>query len=344
MVFGFLKNVGNAVGKVAKGFVDAGKAILGIDESSGSDEPHVQSNFSHKNESVVNLLNECLTEISTNIESTTQASNTVGKVNIVATKGSKINIDLTQTANVQAAQTYMSMIDKLMKSDAATDVKLDALNAVAQAVKNDGNFMQSPETAAANIKLENSNTTNATNIQRLNQDLKLAVATCAVNNFEGGNFLADDDSEINFKLNQKADAISSNLVDMITNEKSTLSPEVKQEMKSEIEADNKAEGTGIIAGLGHEAGQTVRNISDNVAETAQKVSEDVSGTFKFGTGMIIAAVAVPVVIIILVIVFIVLYKMMSGSGNGRNGRRRKGRRRYEDEDEDNEDYDEDDEY
>ena len=232
MVFGFLKNLGNAAKNVAKGFVNAGKAILGIDESSGSEEPHVQSNFSHKNESVVNLLNECLTEISTSIESTTQASNTVGKVNIVATKGSKINIDLSQTANVQAAQTYMSMIDKLMKSDAATDVKLDALNAVAQAVKNDGNFLQSPETAAANIKLENSNTTNATNIQRLNQDLKLAVATCAVNNFEGGNFLADDDSEINFKLNQKADAVSDSLIDMVTNEKSTLSPEVKQEMNN----------------------------------------------------------------------------------------------------------------
>lgn len=339
MVFGFLKNVGKAVSNVAKGFVDAGKAILGIDESSGSDEPHVQSNFSHKNESVVNLLNECLTEISTSIESTTQASNTVGKVNIVATNGSKINIDLSQTANVQAAQTYMSMIDKLMKSDAATDVRLDALNAVAQAVKNDGNFLQSPETAAANIKLENSNTTNATNIQRLNQDLKLAVATCAVNNFEGGNFLADDDSEINFKLNQHANAVSDSLIDMVTNEKSTLSPKVKQEMKSEIEADNKAEGTGIVAGLGHEAGQTVRNISDNVSDTVQKVSEDVSGTFKFGTGMIIAAVAVPVVIIILVIVFVVIYKMMSG--NESKGRR--SRRRYEDdEDEDDEDYDDND--
>ena len=309
-------------------------AIFGSDDSGGSD-PHVQTSFSNKQETVMNLLNETLTDIETSIESTTQASNTVGKVNVVATKGSKINIDLTQSANVQAAQTYMSMIDKLMKSDAATDVKLDALGAVCQAVKNDGTIGQSPETAAANIQLENRSETNLTNIQKLNQSLKLAVATCAVNNFEGGNFLADDDSEINFKLNQKADAYSDNLLNMVTNETSTLSPKVKQEMKSEIEADNKAEGTGVIAGVGHEVGKTARNISDNVADTVQKVSEDVSGTFKFGTGMIIAAVAVPIVIIILVIVFIVLYKMMSGN-KGDRGRSRRGRR-YDDEDDDEDD-------
>ena len=284
----------------------------------GSDNtPHVQTTFSNNQENVMNLLNETLTNIESSIESNTTASNNVGKVNIVATKGSKIKIDLTQTANVQAAQVYMSMIDLLMKSDANTDTKLDALGNVCQAVKNDGNILQSPETAAANIQLSQRNESNLSNIQKLNQDLKIAVSTCAVNNFEGGNFLADEDSEIEFKLNQKAEAISDSLTKMITSEKSTLSDEEKQEMKSEIEADNKAEGTGIIAGISHEVGSSVRNISDNVAGTVQKISDDTSSSFKT---MIIAGVAGVVgliILIVLIIVGVVIFKKVNE--NEKNG-------------------------
>ena len=285
----------------------------------GSDStPHVQTTFSNNQENVMNLLNETLTNIESSIESNTTASNNVGKVNIVATKGSKIKIDLTQTANVQAAQVYMSMIDLLMKSDANTDTKLDALGNVCQAVKNDGTILQSPETAAANIQLSQRNESNLSNIQKLNQDLKIAVSTCAVNNFEGGNFLADEDSEIEFKLNQKAEAISDSLTKMITSEKSTLSDEEKQEMKSEIEADNKAEGTGIIAGISHEVGSSVRNISDNVAGTVQKISDDTSSSFKT---MIIAGVAGVVgliILIVLIIVGVVIFKKMTIE-NEKNG-------------------------
>ena len=311
-----------------------------------SDDPHVVTNFSNKQETVMNLINETVTQIETNIESNTTASNNVGKVNVVATKGSKIKINLEQTANVQAAQVYMSMIDMLMKSDANTDVKLDALAAVCQAVKNDGNVMQSPEASKANIQLVNSKESNITNIQKLNQSLKLAVSTCAVNNFEGGNFLADEDSEIDFKLNQKADAISDSLTKMITSEKSTLTDDEKSELKSEIEADNKAEGTGIIAGLGHEAGSTVRNVSDNVADTAQKISGDVSSSFKWGTGMIIGVIAVPIIIIILIIGIIVVYSFMkNGNGNRRRDYDDDGYYEGGDYFEENDDYDDyDDDY
>ena len=295
---------------------------------SDNNEPHVQSSFSNKQETVMNLLNETLTQIETNIESNATASNSVGKVNVVATNGSKIKIDLNQTANVQAAQTYMTMIDKIMKSDADTDVKLDALDSVAQAVKNDGNFASSPETSRTDIHTENRNETNISNIQRLNQDLKLAVATCAVNNFEGGNFLADNEGEIDFKLNQKADNISNNLIDMVTNERSTLDPQTRQEMKNQIEANNSAEGTGIISGISHEVGDTTRKISGDVAETAQKISGDVSSTFKWSTGMIIGVIAVPIIIIILIIGIIVVYSFMK---NG-NGNRRRRRDDYDDDD------------
>ena len=314
----------DVVKNCAKGAVNAVKNIFS-GGSGSSEDPHVITNFSNKQETVMNLINETVTQIETNIESNTTASNNVGKVNVVATKGSKIKINLEQTANVQAAQVYMSMIDMIMKSDANTDVKLDALAAVCQAVKNDGNVMQSPEASKANIQLVNSKESNISNIQKLNQSLKLAVSTCAVNNFEGGNFLADEESEIDFKLNQKADAISDSLTKMITSEKSTLTDDEKSELKSEIEADNKAEGTGIIAGLGHEAGSTVRNVSDNVADTAQKISGDVSSSFKWGTGMIIGVIAVPIIIIILIIGIIVVYSFMK-NGNGR------GRRDYDDDD------------
>lgn len=288
--------------------------------SGSSSTPHVQTTFSNNQENVMNLLNETLTNIETSIESNTTASNNVGKVNIVATKGSKIKIDLTQTANVQAAQVYRSMIDLLMQSDANTDIKLDALNNVCQAVKNDGNILQSPETAAANIQLSQKNERNLSNIQQLNQDLKIAVSTCAVNNFEGGNFLADDDSEIEFKLNQEAEAISDSLTKMITDEKSTLSDEEKQQMKSDIEADNNAEGTGIIAGVSHEVGDTSRNISDNVAGTVQKISEDTSSSFKT---MILAGVGVVglIILIVLIVIGIIIFKKMNCEAqNERNER------------------------
>ena len=326
-----LKGICNGAKNLLKNGV---KAIFG----GGDEDPHVQTNFSSSQETVMNLLNESITEIETNITSNTEASNNVGKVNMVATNGSRITVDISQDANVQAAQVYKSMIDMIMNSDANTDVKLDALGAICQAVKNDGNIAQSPETTAANIKIENSNTTNLTNIQKLNQNLKLAISTCAVNNFEGGNFLADKDSEINFKLKQKANAISDELIDMVTNETSTLDDDVKQELKTQIEADNKAEGTGVIAGLGKQAGESIRNISDNTKDTLKKFSEDTSSAFKFTTGMIIAAVAVPVVLIILVIIFIVVYKMISKKENRRNGKR-KNRKYEDDEDEDYEDED-----
>ena len=123
-IFDVVKNVG-------KGLINGVKNIFGGGGS--EDDPHIQTSFSNSQESVMNLLNETLTTIETNIESNTTASNNVGKVNIVATKGSKIKIDLKQEANVQASQIYMSLIDMLMKSDANTDVKLDALGAVCQA-------------------------------------------------------------------------------------------------------------------------------------------------------------------------------------------------------------------
>ena len=323
---GLIGNVIKGVGNALKKGVDA---ICGTDEGS---DPHVQTSFSNNQESVMNLLNETLTTIETNIESNTTASNNVGKVNVVATKGSKIKIDLSQTANVQASQIYMSLIDMLMKSDANTDVKLDALGAVCQAVKNDGNILSSPETAATDIKLSQKNTSNLSNIQKLNQNLKLAVSTCAVNNFEGGNFLADEDSEIDFKLNQKADAISDNLTKMITDEKSTLDPQMKQELASQIEADNKAEGTGIVAGISHELGDTARNISDNVKDTVNHMSDNINDTLKMGTGLIIAAIAVPIIIIILIIAFVVIYSFMK-KNNSRNKNRRRDYEDYEDYDE-----------
>lgn len=334
-IFDVVKNIG-------KNLVNGVKEVF---SGSGSkDDPHVQTSFSNSQESVMNLLNETLTTIETNIESNTTASNNVGKVNVVATKGSKIKIDLNQEASVQASQVYMSLIDMLMKSDANTDVKLDALGAVCQAVKNDGNILSSPETTATNIHLENKNTSNLSNIQKLNQNLKLAVSTCAVNNFEGGNFLADDDAEIDFKLNQKADAISDSLTKMVTDEKSTFSDAEKQELKSQIESDNKAEGRGVVAGLGQELGSSVRNISDNVNDSVNHVSDNVkdtvnhttdniSNTFKMGTGMIIAAIAVPIVIIILVVAFIIIYSFMKKG----NSRRNNYSDDYDDEDED--DYD-----
>ena len=331
--------LGNIFNAVKKGVSNGVKAIFG---GGSQEDPHVQTNFSNSQETVMNLLNETITNIETSIESNTTAQNNVGKVNVIATKGSKIKIQVDQTASAQASQVYMTLIDMLMDSKANTDVKLDALGAVCQAVKNDGNILQSPETARTNIQLSNRHEDNITNIQKLNQNLKLAVSTCAVNNFEGGNFLADDESEIDFKLNQKADVISDNLTKMITNETSTLDPETKQEMKSQIEADNKAEGTGIIAGVGHEVGGTVRNISDNVADTAKSISGDVSSTFKMGTGMIIAAVAVPIIIIILVIAFVIVYSVMSkNKGNG-NRRGRSRRRDDYEEDDDDDDYDDDD--
>lgn len=319
------------------GLLGAAKNFLFGSDDGG--EPHVQSTFSNRQESVMNLLNETITNIETSITSTTTASNNAGKVNIVATKGSKIKIDLSQNANVQAAQAYMSMITMLMKSDANTDVKLDALASVCQAVKNDGNIMQSPETAQANIQLETENLSNVSNIQKLNQDLKLAVATCAVNNFEGGNFLADDESEIDFKLNQQADAISDNLIQMVTDEKSTLSDTEKNELKSQIEADNKAEGTGIVAGIGHEVGDTARNISDNTAKTVQKVSDDVSSAAKSSMTLIVAAIAVPIVLIILIVGIILIYKVMSG--NGKKGEKRNENYSDDDDDMDDDDMDDD---
>ena len=305
------------------------KTVSDVLFGSDSSNPSVQTSFSNKTEQVYNLLNETLTNIETSIESTTTASNTVGRVNVVATKGSKIKIDLNQNANVQAAQTYMSMIDKIMNSDADTDVALDALMNVAQAVKNDGNIAQSQETAAANISLENSNTTNISNIQKLNQALKLAVATCAVNNFEGGNFLADDNSDIDFKLNQQAESISSNLLDLVTNEKSTLKGSQKEQMKNDIIADNKAEGRGIIAGIGNEIGETTRKISGDVADTAQKMSEDTSSVFKTTGIALIAAIAIPI-IIILVIAFVLIYNTVKNNKN---------RRTYSDSDSDDSDDD-----
>ncbi len=336
---GFFDGIKNVFNGVKNAVSNGVKAIFGGGDSGSSEDPHVQTSFSNEQESVMNLLKQTITSIENNIESTTTASNNVGKVNMVATKGSKIKIDLEQTANAQASQIYMSLIEMLMKSNANTDVKLDALGAVCQAVQNDGNVLSSPETAAANIKLKNRNENNITNIQKLNQNLKLAVSTCAVNNFEGGNFLADEDSEIIFKLNQKADAYSDNLMKMVTDEKSTLDAKEKQAMKSQIEADNSAEGRGIIAGAAQELGGTVRNISDNVsdsvqkisgdvAQTAQKISGDVSDTFKMSTGMIIAAIAVPIIIIILIIAFIIIYSFVKkGNESGR-------KRRYDDYDDD----------
>jgi hypothetical protein len=315
------------------------KAIFG-----GSDDPHVQTNFSSSQETVMNILNQSLTTIETSMSSDSKAENNTGAVTMVATNGSRITVDISQDANVQAAQIYNSMISMIMNSDADTDVKLDALGAICQAVKNDGNIAQSPETVAANVRIENNNTTNLTNIQKLNQNLKLAISTCAVNNFEGGTFLADKDSEINFKLKQKADTISHDLIDMVTDETSTLDPKTKQEFKEQIEMDNKAEGTGVIAGLGKEAGKTVRNISDNVKDTVEKVSDDASNAFKFTTGMMIAAVAVPVVLVILVIIFVVVYKMINSNNNNKRSKRSRSRRnrRYEDDDDydDYDDYDE----
>lgn len=312
------------LGVLKKIVKDATDFLLGDDEGG---EPHVQTTFSNSQESVMDLLNKSLTDIEMSVDTNTTSSNNVGKVNVVATNKSKIKINIDQTANVQAAQTYMMLIDKVMNSNANTDVKLDALGSVCQAVKNDGNIMQSPETTASKIELENKNITNLTNIQELNQNLKLAVATCAVNNFEGGNFLADNEGEIDFVLNQKADAISDQLMDMVTNEKSTLDPQMKQELKSQIEADNKAEGRGILAGAGQELGKTVRNVSDNVKDVVNHTSDNITDTFKMGTGMIIAAVAVPIIIIILVIAFVIIYSVMR---KGNSGRRRSRDEYYDD--------------
>ena len=306
------------------GFFGAIKnALFGSDDSN----PHVQTTFSNSQESVMDLLNKSLTDIEMSVDTNTSANNNVGKVNVVATNRSKIKIDISQDANVQAAQTYMMLIDKIMNSNANTDVKLDALGAVCQAVKNDGNIMQSPETSASKIELENKNITNLTNIQELNQNLKLAVATCAVNNFEGGNFLADNEGEINFVLNQKADAISEQLMDMVTNERSTLDPQMKQELKSQIEADNKAEGRGILAGAGQELGKTVRGISGDVKDTVNHTTDNLADTFKMGTGMMIAAIAVPIIIIILVIAFVIIYSVVK---KGNSGRRRSRDENYDD--------------
>jgi hypothetical protein len=267
---------------------------------------HVQSTFSHKQETVTNLLNELITEIEMSVDSNTTSSNTVGKVNMVATNKSKINVELSQDATVRAAQTYMMLIDKIMDSSANTDVKLDALSSVCQAVKNDGNILSSPETTDANIQLENKTENNLTNIQKLNQDLKFVVATCAVNNFEGGNFLADNEGEINFVLKQKADAISDQLMDMVTNEKSTLDPQTKQEMKSQIDADNKAEGRGVLAGAGQELGKTARSISGDVKDAVNNTTDNVASGFK----TIVFAIVAPIIIIILVIAFIIIYSIM----------------------------------
>jgi len=266
---------------------------------------HVQSTFSNSQETVTNLLNELITEVEMNVDSNTTSSNNVGKVNMVATNKSKINVELSQDATVRAAQNYMMLIDKIMDSTANTDVKLDALSSVCQAVKNDGNILSSPETTASNIKLENKNVNDLTNIQKLNQDLKFTVATCAVNNFEGGNFLADNEGEINFKLNQKADAISNQLVDMITNEKSTLDPQTKQEMKSQIEADNKAEGRGVLAGAGQELGKTVRGVSGDVKDVVNNATDNIGSGFK----TIVFTIVAPIIIIVLVIAFIIIYSV-----------------------------------
>jgi len=177
--------------------------------------------------------------------------------------------------------------------------------------------------------LENSNTTHVSNIQKLNQALKLAVATCAVNNFEGGNFMADDHSDIDFKLNQQAESISSNLLDLVTNEKSTLKGSQKEQMKNDIIADNKAEGRGIVAGIGNEIGETTRKISGDVANTAQKMSEDTSSVFKTTGIALIAAIAIPIIIIILVIAFVLIYNTVKNNKN---------RRSYSDSDSDSDDY------
>jgi len=274
-------------------------AIFGSDNS----KPTVETNFSQDNESVVNLLNEVINDVSVDMETTVETGNKIGNRKIVVKDGGTYNSNIKQSATSQVASAYKTIIEQLMDTDADTNVKLDALAAVSQAVKNDGTFLQGNDSAATNIHLKNSDQTNLTNIQKLNQNLKLAMSICTVNEIGDSNITVGKNATFNENIEQSATTISENLVDMIIDDTSTLSDKEKKEYKSQIDSNNQAEGTGVIAGGIDEAGETVRHVSDNVGGIFDKFAN-------MGTGVMIAVIAIPIIIIIgiFVLIFALLRK------------------------------------
>ena len=279
-------------------------AIFGSDNS----KPTVETKFSQDNERVVNLLNETITNISMDMETNVEVGNKIGKRKIVVKDGGTYNSDITQTATSQLASTYKEIIEQVMDSDADTNVKLDALAAVTQAVKNDGTFLQGNDSSATNIQLKNSDQTNLTNIQQLNQNLKLAMSMCVVNEIDDSDITVGKNGTFNEKINQTASSISENLIDMIIDDDSTLSDKEKNEYKSQIESNNKAEGTGLIAGGIDEVGKTTRHISDDLNNLFSKFAN-------MGTGVMIAMIAIPIVIIIGIFVMIFMLLRKKNSNN-----------------------------
>lgn len=274
-------------------------AIFGSDDS----KPTVETNFSQDNEQVVNLLNEVINDISMDMETNVEVGNKIGKRKIVVGDNSTYNSDIKQTATSQLASTYKEIIEQVMDSDADTNVKLDALAAVTQAVKNDGTFLQGNDSSATNIHLKNSDQTNLSNIQKLNQNLKLAMNICVVNEIGDTDVKLGKNATFNEKINHTASSISESLIDMIIDDDSTLSDKEKNEYKSQIESNNKAEGTGLIAGGIDELGETTRHISDDINEIFKNFAN-------MGTGIMIAMIAIPIIIIISIfaLIFMLLRK------------------------------------
>jgi hypothetical protein len=162
--------------------------------------------------------------------------------------GSKLKLTAEQQAKAENLQSLSQVLNMIMNSNYSSDVKLDALLNLSNAVKNDGNLFNQA-TAQDMTDINISNDTNIKSITNLNNNLRIISEVIAENEMILDGIEVTNNAEADLKFVQAANSASQQIQDLVNDTKDSISAEDKKAISDEIEKSISSESTGIAKGL-----------------------------------------------------------------------------------------------
>lgn len=286
-----------------------GFCLLGIGDCDNGTE--VINKFSKKTDVVNKLLTETKQETAAAQSAAASAVNKaeVGDRNLSGVKvDGKLDASTTiqQTAEAKVTQSVAMMIEAIMKSDADSDVKLDAMSTITNAMKTEDSGL-----TKTSSKDETEQITNVENISesisKMSTTMNQFAESCATNEIKVGNLTLKDvvvgkDGKIDVSVNTKqiASAYSEQIADLVGKSETVTKSGQKAEIIDKLTKTIETEHTGTLStGI------------KTLGEFGNKVVDGVGGFFK-GLGMIPIIIACIVLVLILGSIYLFRSKATKG--------------------------------
>ena len=279
----------------------------------GSSSSKVNNKELYFHENTYNVVQNMLTQTDVKVESKVTGVNksSIDGINFSGNENTNANIKITSELmnKVKQLVEMKSIIDGVMKSGLSAEEKIDALMGMQTGMETNGTRLIGADSHTSNSTIEQhiKNNFNIEMAQKILTTYNFILNTLAVNEATIGMINITNNKNSNFKL-EKADAmkneINNSLVsEVVTSQLEEQGIDAKSIERMQSESESMAKKTSNLDEVSGDVAQTVQKISDDVSKTVQ------SG-LNYGKIAIIGAVIV-VVIIVLVIGGIFIARAMA---------------------------------